>query len=590
MKAQGKVAVRLLKKHLTRLFTIVAIVIVSLGFMTGILEVENKIRIAVEEYYAKYNLSDLYLKSKNAYGFTQAEREEIKEQFGEENVEESLCFETEEEGDIVRVYALNFNENRINRLQLLEGKYPTSQDEIVAERQTEELEKYALGERVRLQGREYTVCGIVYNPLLILEVEEPSFAFEGKGLDKVFYQNAAGLPMVNDVHITLENRDLFEGYSDDYKQEIDKRKVELTNALGEENVSVLSLYENAGLYSLISYAEKVGLIGIVFVVFFLLVTLLIVYSTMTRLLDEERGQIACQKTLGYGNFGILNKYVRFVFLATLIGGLLAFPVGLGLTSMIYAAFSLNYRMPAFPATLNFTYYFLTFGIVVIATTLLTFFNGMHVIKRKPVELLAPKAPKSGKRVLLEKIPFIWNRLSFKYKSTVRNVFLFKSRFFMTVISIVGSTVLVFAGMGLMDCALKTDNATSLLAIAMAVIVFSAALCALVIYNLTNINVSERNREIATLMVLGYHSGEVTGYIFREIYIMSAIGAVLGVPLGVGFVEFVFGLIDFGALADINWWTYLLTPLITMLFSWLSTKLLRRKITKTDMNASLKTLE
>ena len=145
-------------------------------------------------------------------------------------------------------------------------------------------------------------------------------------------------------------------------------------------------------------------------------------------------------------------------------------------------------------------------------------------------------------------------------------------------------------MGLMDCALKTDNATSLLAIAMAVIVFSAALCALVIYNLTNINVSERNREIATLMVLGYHSGEVTGYIFREIYIMSAIGAVLGVPLGVGFVEFVFGLIDFGALADINWWTYLLTPLITMLFSWLSTKLLRRKITKTDMNASLKTLE
>lgn len=83
---------------------------------------------------------------------------------------------------------------------------------------------------------------------------------------------------------------------------------------------------------------------------------------------------------------------------------------------------------------------------------------------------------------------------------------------------------------------------------------------------------------------------MTGYIFREIYVMSAIGAVLGMPIGVGFIHFVFNLVDFGSLAEVNWWTWIVAPVVTMLFSFLSTRLLQRKITKTDINASLKTLE
>ena len=161
---------------------------------------------------------------------------------------------------------------------------------------------------------------------------------------------------------------------------------------------------------------------------------------------------------------------------------------------------------------------------------------------------------------------------------------------MTVISIIGSSVLVLAGMGLFDCAVNYKDATSIVAIAVAIIAFSAALSALVIYNITNINVSERTREIATLMVLGYHEKEVTGYIFREVYIMSFIGAILGLPIGFVFLDFVFELINFGSIAEINWWTWILAPLVTMLFSFLATLFLRKKIIKTDMNASLKSLE
>lgn len=590
MKANDRTAFRLFKNHITRFLTIIAIVIVSVGFMSGIGEVENKIKIATNDFYISQNVSDLYLKSKNQMGFSDQELEWIENEFGQENVMKSFCYETKIEEDVVRIYSFDLENETINKLQLLEGIMPTNENEVLVERETSKIKGYQIGEKISLQSRQYTVCGTVLNPLILNQVEEPSFQFESEHLDNVIYLNSSALPFVNDVYVTFDNRELFDSISSAYEKKIENLKEEVTLALGSENVSVLTLKENFGIYSLISYAEKVGLIGIVFVIFFMLVTLLVVYSTMTRLLDEERSQIACQKTLGYSDTKIVSKYLLFVLVSAVLGGLLAFGVGLGLTQIVYSAFNLQYAMPPFPHSVNFIYYLITFSIIVISTAVLTFITGMKMVRNKPVTLLTPKAPKAGKKVFLEKLPFIWNKLSFKYKSTLRNVLLFKSRFFMTVVSIIGSAVLFFAGLGLMDCATKIDGGSSLITISLALIVFSAILCALVIYNLTNINISERKREIATLMVLGYHNKEVTGYIFREIYIMSFIGAILGLPLGLGFVEFVFGLIDFGAISDINWWTYVATPIVVMMFSFLSTLLLKKKITKTDMNASLKTVE
>ena len=311
---------------------------------------------------------------------------------------------------------------------------------------------------------------------------------------------------------------------------------------------------------------------------------------MSRLYDEERPQMACLKTLGYSNFKTVLKYVIFVLTASVIGGLIAFFVGLGLTWLLYNAFNLHYAMPPFPKTIYFGYYSITSAIVVLSTTLLTFIYGLNSLKKQPATLLLPKVPKAGKKVILERIPLIWNALSFKYKSTFRNVLLFKSRFFMTVVSIIGATVLVFSGLSLMDVSGKIENGETLITISGALLVFSALLCALVIYNLTNINVSERTREIATLMVLGYNNREVTGYIYREVYIMGIIGALLGIPFGLLFIDFAFSLITIGTISEINLLTYFLTPLITILFTALATLLLRKKILSTDMNTSLKTID
>ena len=586
-----KATLRLFKKHIIRLLTILAIVVVSIGFMSGIGEVEGKIKTSTYRYYQSQNISDFHLKSKNPTGFSADQIMWIEERFSTENAETVFAYETKVDEEVSRIYAIDLEDQHINKLQLIEGMMPASADEILVERKTNFLKERKLGDKVSIGGNQYKICGIVVNPLLLGRIEEPSWQYDGDHLSNVYYFDSATSPIVGDVYITLEDRTLFkECFSEKYKKQIETIKQELAIKFGNEEVVILTLYENFGIYSLCEYAKKVGVIGIVFVVFFLLITLLVVYSTMQRLMSEERPQIACMKTLGFSNFAILIKYVLFVFVAALLGGIVAFPVGYGLSYIIYQAFNLHYTMPAFPKTLEFFYYMMTLIIILFATTLLTYLTGHKTTKEKPAILLTPKAPKSGKKVFMEHIPFIWKRLSFKYKSTVRNVFLFKSRLFMTVLSIMGSAVLVFAGLGLMDCSNSIPGGESLSTIALAIIAFSALLSALVIYNLTNINISERNREVATLMVLGYHNKEVCGYIFREIYIMSFVGALLGLPVGLGFVEVVFGLIDFGTVSQIKWTTYVFTPLIAMAFSFLSTLLLYKKITKIDMNASLKTVE
>lgn len=589
MNTNFKVFRRLFKKHLSRFFTIIAIVIVSVGFMSGAGQVEYQFNSTLVMAYNDNNISDLDVKSKSTFGFNNDQLTYFNDKFGEKNITKLMCYDMEDGEDITRIFSYSLKDSSINKLTLIEGNYPSSSDEILSEEKSHYVKGYEVGKIVTIRGKEYTVSGIVRNPLLLYSEEEPSYVDSDKHITQAIYLDSKPM-IVTDLYITLENRDVFNAFSSEYEELVDSLKEEIKLELGEDNVEVLSLYENVGLYALFSYGKKVGLIALVFVVFFLLVTLLVVYSTMNRLLDEERGQIACLKTLGFSDLKITNKYTFFVSIATLLGGIPAFGVGLILTRVIYLAMNANFKMPEFVLTTNFNYYYIVLGIIVLCTTLLTFITGLKNVSKKPVELLAPKIAKSGKKVLLERIPLIWNKLSFKYKSTLRNVFLFKSRFLMTVVSIIGSYSLVIAGFAVFDNCLDMPGASSVVAIAVTIICFSAALSLLVIYNLTNINISERNREIATLMVLGYQKNEVSGYIFREIYVMTFIGIILGIPVGIIFVDFILKLVDLGTLIDVNWWSWILAPALTMLFSFLSTLLLKSKITNTNMDESLKIRE
>ena len=359
----------------------------------------------------------------------------------------------------------------------------------------------------------------------------------------------------------------------------------------KDSFHFITLYENYSFKSLFAYADKIRGLSFVLVVAFSFITVLVTLSNMTRLVDEERAQSACLITLGYSGASVVIKYILFALTATAIGGVIGYFVGTGLCSFVYLVFEYSYVMPPETGVFGVTFFAITFAVIVVCAVLATASAGMKTVKQTPAELLRPKSPKPGKKVIIERIPFIWNRLSFKYKSTVRNVLRYASRFIMTVIAVAGSMGLVAAGLALLDmCLFGNFGNASIAWLSVLIVVFAALLTFTAVYTITNISISERNREIATLMVLGYFDSEVAGYIYREIYIDAAVGIVFGYGAATLLISIIFNVMGFGSLASVSWYVWLISPVLVLLFTFVVTLCLRKKITSVDMNASLKALE
>ena len=400
--------------------------------------------------------------------------------------------------------------------------------------------------------------------------------------------------LLNQIYITLPEEDslLFSaGYNADVDAEVSAMETLFADRYADGTIETLTMEENYSFRSFHEYSGKIMGIGIVLMVVFLFVTVLVVLSTVTRLLDEERSQIACLMTQGYSTARIIAKYLLFAFIGTAIGGVGAYFAGLGVARMIYVNFEWEYVLPAYSSNIAIGFFIGTFALILLSTLIATAVAGHKLTRQQPADLLRPKVPKRGKKVFLERIPFLWNRLSFKYKSTMRNVLRFFGRFLMTVVSVACSTALVLAGFAILDCCLFQDiGGTAMIGISIIVLAFAALLNFVVTYTLTNINISERERELATLMVLGYQDNEVAGYIYREIYITGGIGILFGLPLGALVCQFIFVVMGFGSVPGISWFVWLLAPVLSIIFTVLVTLMLRHKIVRIDMNESLKAME
>lgn len=619
VKTYFKIVRRMFRKQLTRLLSLIGVILISVGFVSGIGSPTDMIKDSIENYYKNQNVSDFIIKSKGG-SFSEEEINKIKSHFGEKNVETgtSLDIRTGEKTSL-RLYFVDFEKWNINVPELVNGEKINIGDknQVYAEVKDNKIKGYNIGEKVEVNLKEaldlpfeckinVTVKGIVMSPLTFGKDGEPSYnnpedtktpenIVEINKLDlleNIIYCPKEVCPFlpVGDIYVKIENRNLFNSFSKNYEKYIEEQKEEITSLLGE-NIKIITLDDNYSFKSIISSADKVRGIGNILMIIFLAVTLLVVLSSMMRLMDEERSQIACLKTLGFSSFTIVMKYIFFALVALAVGGAIGFFVGYGVSWLICNIFNYGHVMPPIDVIVNPGYFFLSVGIIIIVTLLATFSLGMKLANNEPAILLRPKVPKSGKRILLEKMPFIWNHLEFKYKSSFRNVLRYKTRFMMMFISIAVSTGLVFAGLALLDICIFSDfGSPSIIGIAIVVVIFAGLLTMVVINTLTTINISERNREIATLMVLGYYDGEICGYIYREIYISAFLGILLGYPTGIGLATLVFKTMEFGEVKDVSWFMWLIVPVIVFGFTLLVTLILSPKIVKTNMNESLKAIE
>lgn len=229
---------------------------------------------------------------------------------------------------------------------------------------------------------------------------------------------------------------------DDAQEEIDTMKMGKSYAFSRE--------DNAGYSSFKSNSEIVDKIARIFPLFFFLIAILVCMTTMTRMVDEQRTQIGILKALGYSNGSILCKYLFYSGSSAAMGAVFGFFIGTNVfPRVIWQAYTMMYD---FSDEVAFVFdpklFALSIGAALVCALGATWLSVAENFGVQPAELIRPKTPPAGKRILLERITPVWNRMSFLYKVSFRNVFRYKKRFVMMVLGISGCTALLIAGFGL----------------------------------------------------------------------------------------------------------------------------------------------
>ncbi len=237
----------------------------------------------------------------------------------------------------------------------------------------------------------------------------------------------------------------------DARRELQDAQAEIDD-IAYPDTFLLGRWANVGYACFESDSSIVRSISAVFPVFFFLVAALICITTVSRMVEEQRSQLGVLMALGYSRFKVMGKFLSYAGLATVVGCVSGILLGSRLIPLVvWQAYKIMY---SFSDKIEFVFDIelsgVTFLLYLAAMLVVTWLSCRKELSDVPANVIRPKAPKAGKRVLLERVPFIWNRLSFLWKVTVRNIFRYKSRVFMMILGIAGCTALMITGMGIND--------------------------------------------------------------------------------------------------------------------------------------------
>ena len=505
-----------IRTTLNRFLSIFMIVALGVAFFAGLRATDPDMRLTADHYYDESNLMDIRVVS--TMGLTEEDVEAISKVDGVDAVEPAfstdvLC-DTDRSEIVLKVMSLT---EKLNLFTLIEGRLPEKKNEVMVDAKFITSSNLKIGDTLKLSSgteeplsntlsqEEYTIVGIGSTPYYLSFQRGSSKIGSGEigsyvvVLPEVFKQEA-----YSTIYVSVKGAKELTVYTDSYDDCIQEV---IENIEGIADLQCQSRYDNLyqeakdtfikGLKDLNSLeaeaaisdaqaelnlmekptwhvldrssieayvefeqnAERIGAIGKIFPVIFFLVAALISLTTMTRMVEEERIQIGTLKALGYSKNSIARKYMLYALIATLGGSLFGAAVGLKvLPTVIITAYKILYSgIPKVVTPFNTYYATLATVIAVLTVGIATFFACYKELLSKPAELMRPESPKAGKRVLLERVPFIWKRLGFTWKATIRNLLRYKKRFFMTIFGIGGCMALLLVGFGLKDSIFVIDT-------------------------------------------------------------------------------------------------------------------------------------
>ena len=486
---------REIKRTFTKFLSIFAICALGVAFFAGIRATSPDMKEAGDRLYNTYNLSDISVISTS--GLTADNIRDLESIEGIQAVRASLFVDAMARGtgekeknlrlysmpiklkseyapliDLIPDYGIDTSpEYEMNGVEIVSGRMPLNDTEIALDNTLEGSLVKQLGDEITLTtaGGSVTlrVVGFIRSPMYISMFERGTSSIGNGTSDGFAYASGNAisslgtkLPVMSLLNtyytradIVISGKEGLSAYSDEYEALVN----EVTDRI-EDYASTQSgtwyIQDRSGNPGYSDYSEntdRIAAVGDVFPLIFFIVAALVCLTTMTRMVEEQRIEMGTMKALGYGGWQIAMKYAVYAMSACISGGVVGAIIGFKLFPyVIMKGYSIMYYLGKLETPYRADIAFMAIAAMAVCTAAATFSACYASLKEVPATLMRPKAPKAGRRVLLEKIPFIWKKLSFTSKVTVRNLFRYKKRFFMSVIGIAGSGALLVTAFGLND--------------------------------------------------------------------------------------------------------------------------------------------
>ena len=467
-----------------RFISLSCMALLGVGFYVGIKACSPDMLKTIDNYLNDQNVYDVEIISN--LGLNDDDVEELKKidkNYEVEGVKSTdTLIELNDIQKVIRITSLN----NINEVILKEGRLPKNTGEIVVEKKLLDESKLKIGdyltiENSNLTASNYKIVGVVESPLFFSTYKGTSNVGNGE-LNYYTYviESNFNTSYYNTIYIDANIK--YETNSDKYLEKLESLKKEIKkikksreqvrynelygetinqmNSLGisVDNLNltqptwyIQDITDNQSYSSFIEAADSMKQIGSVFPLVFYVVAILISLVSMTRMVDEDRLEIGTLKGLGFSNIHIASKYIIYSLLACTLGGIIGMVIGFNLLPrIVWEIYKSMFTIPNFVCEFNMYYASIGIIIAIICICGASLITAYTSLKEKPSILMRPKAPKVGKKILLERIHFIWDKIKFSNKITIRNIFRYKKRIFITILGIAGSTALVLVGFGVKD--------------------------------------------------------------------------------------------------------------------------------------------